>query len=64
MSVSGPSARILHADTAEVGSLPAEHAREISEAVRYRHTAGVAETAPPRADAAGAGMRRSSAELR
>jgi DNA-binding IclR family transcriptional regulator len=46
MSVSGPSARILHADTAEVGSLLAEHAREISEALGYRPAAGVAETAP------------------
>jgi DNA-binding IclR family transcriptional regulator len=46
MSVSGPSARILHADTAEVGALLAEHAHEISDALGHRPASGVAETAP------------------
>jgi DNA-binding IclR family transcriptional regulator len=45
VSVSGPSARILHADTAEVGALLGEHARQISEALGHR-PAAVAETAP------------------
>jgi DNA-binding IclR family transcriptional regulator len=40
MSVSGPSARILHADTAEVGALLSEHARTISEALGYRGAGG------------------------
>jgi DNA-binding IclR family transcriptional regulator len=36
ISVSGPSARIVHADMAELGALLAEHSRQISEALGYR----------------------------
>jgi DNA-binding IclR family transcriptional regulator len=44
ISVSGPSARIVHADTAELGELLIEHSSQISEALGYR---------PPAASAAG-----------
>jgi DNA-binding IclR family transcriptional regulator len=46
MSVSGPAARILHADTAELGALLVAHAHEISVALGYRMPGEVAETAP------------------
>ncbi|MGH9013113.1 MAG: IclR family transcriptional regulator [Acidimicrobiia bacterium] len=44
MSVSGPTARILHADTAELGALLVAHAREISVALGHRTPGEVAET--------------------
>jgi DNA-binding IclR family transcriptional regulator len=36
ISVSGPSARIVHADTAELGALLIEHSGQISDALGYR----------------------------
>jgi IclR family acetate operon transcriptional repressor len=36
ISVSGPSARIVHADTAELGALLVEHSGQISDALGYR----------------------------
>jgi DNA-binding IclR family transcriptional regulator len=45
MSVSGPSARILHADTTELGTLLSEHCAHASDALGYRP--------PPAVSAAG-----------
>jgi len=39
ISVSGPTARILHADTAELGALLVDHARQVSEALGHRAVA-------------------------
>jgi DNA-binding IclR family transcriptional regulator len=39
ISVSGPTARILHADTAELGALLLDHAGQISGALGFRHEA-------------------------
>jgi DNA-binding IclR family transcriptional regulator len=36
ISVSGPTARIVHADTAELAALLVEHGGQISEALGYR----------------------------
>jgi DNA-binding IclR family transcriptional regulator len=41
ISVSGPSARIVHADTAELAALLIEHGSQISEALGYRQPASV-----------------------
>jgi DNA-binding IclR family transcriptional regulator len=42
ISVSGPSSRIVHADTTEVGALLIEHGEMISEALGYRPPAAIA----------------------
>jgi DNA-binding IclR family transcriptional regulator len=42
ISVSGPSARLLHADTAELAGLLIEHAAQVSEALGHRPAAAVA----------------------
>jgi DNA-binding IclR family transcriptional regulator len=39
VSVSGPSARIVHADTSEIGALLNRHGSQISEALGYRSRA-------------------------
>jgi DNA-binding IclR family transcriptional regulator len=36
VSVSGPTARILHADTAELGALLIEHAGQVSSALGHK----------------------------
>jgi DNA-binding IclR family transcriptional regulator len=45
ISVSGPTARILHADTAELGALLGDHCAEISEALGHRAPSAVSATA-------------------
>jgi DNA-binding IclR family transcriptional regulator len=40
ISVSGPSARILHADTTELGALLLEHSAKISNGLGYRAALG------------------------
>jgi IclR family acetate operon transcriptional repressor len=42
ISVSGPTARIVHADMAELGALLVEHGAQVSEALGYRPAAPVA----------------------
>jgi IclR family acetate operon transcriptional repressor len=45
ISVSGPTARILHADTAELGALLGDHCAQISDALGYRAPSAVSATA-------------------
>jgi DNA-binding IclR family transcriptional regulator len=45
ISVSGPTARIVHADTGELGSLLREHAGEISAELGHRSEAGAGDAA-------------------
>src|SRR5688572_5155253 len=45
ISVSGPTARIVHADTAELAALLVEHGGQISEALGYRPPASVSASA-------------------